>query len=63
MAVSGLFLVGYGCFRFTSEFFREPDIHIGFLLADWVSAGQLLSMPMVFIGLALLTSSYRQTKG
>ena len=51
MAVSGLFLVGYGCFRFTSEFFREPDIHMGFLLADWVSAGQLLSMPMLLLAL------------
>ena len=63
MAVSGLFLVGYGCFRFTSEFFREPDIHMGFLLADWVSAGQLLSTPMVFIGLTLLALSYRRTTG
>ena len=63
MAVSGLFLVAYGCFRFTSEFFREPDIHMGFLLADWVSAGQLLSIPMVFIGLTLLALSYRRTTG
>ncbi len=33
-AVSGLFLVGYGCFRFMAEFFREPDDHIGFIIGE-----------------------------
>jgi phosphatidylglycerol:prolipoprotein diacylglycerol transferase len=48
--VSGLFLVGYGSFRFTVEFFREPDAHLGFLFLDWVTMGQLLSLPMIVAG-------------
>lgn len=60
MAVSGLFLVGYGAFRFLVEFVRLPDAHIGYLAADWVTMGQLLSAPMVLLGLLLLLLAYRQ---
>jgi len=49
-SVSGLFLVGYGSFRFIVEFFREPDAHLGFLFLDWVTMGQLLSLPMIVAG-------------
>ena len=52
--VSGLFLVGYGLFRFLVEFVREPDAHLGAILFDWVSMGQLLSLPMIVIGCYLL---------
>ena len=62
MAVSGLFLVSYGCLRSGTEFFREPDAHMGFILADSVTAGQMLSMPMMLIGLVMLTLAYEQTK-
>ena len=62
MAVSGLFLVSYGCLRSGTEFFREPDAHMGFILADSLTAGQMLSMPMMLIGLILLTLAYKQTK-
>jgi phosphatidylglycerol:prolipoprotein diacylglycerol transferase len=48
--VSGLFLLGYGTFRFAVEFFREPDAHLGFLFLDWVTMGQLLSLPMIVAG-------------
>ena len=51
--VSGLFLVTYGIFRLISEFFREPDAHIGFLFAN-VTMGQLLSLPMILLGLYFL---------
>lgn len=53
---TGLFLVLYGCIRFTLEFFREPDAHLGFI---WHSAtmGQLLSVPMVIVGLLILVQS------
>ncbi|AWL11044.1 Prolipoprotein diacylglyceryl transferase [Saliniradius amylolyticus] len=50
--ISGLFLLGYGGFRFIVEFFREPDAHLG-LYAEWLSQGQLLSLPMMIIGLLL----------
>lgn len=53
MAVSGVFLIGYGCFRFTTEFFRTPDAHLGFVAFDWLTMGQLLSLPMIFLGILL----------
>ena len=52
-APSALFLIGYGIGRFLLEFFREPDIQIGFIALDWVTMGQLLSIPMVIGGLFL----------
>jgi len=59
-AVSGLFLVGYGCFRFMAEFFREPDAHIGFLLGHWLTMGMLLSLPMVLAGAVIMIIAYRR---
>lgn len=59
-AVSGLFLCGYGVFRFTAEFFREPDAHIGYLLGDWLTMGMLLSLPMVLAGLMIMVWAYRR---
>jgi phosphatidylglycerol:prolipoprotein diacylglycerol transferase len=50
--VSGLFLVGYGVFRFIAEYFREPDAFLG-LLALGLSMGQWLCLPMVAAGLWL----------
>lgn len=58
MAVSGLFLVLYGCFRFLVEFVREPDSHIGFDLLGWMTRGQLLTIPMVVLGLVLVAVAY-----
>ena len=51
--VSGAFLLGYGLLRFTAEFFREPDAHLG-LLSLGMSMGQWLCVPMVLLGAALL---------
>ncbi len=56
-AVSGLFLIGYGSFRFLAEFTREPDNFLG-LLALNLSMGQWLSLPMVIAGIAMLRWSY-----
>ena len=47
-----MFLIVYGCFRITSEFFREPDKHIGYLFGD-ISMGIFLSAIMVLIGLLI----------
>jgi phosphatidylglycerol:prolipoprotein diacylglycerol transferase len=47
--VAGLFLIGYGVFRFIAEFFREPDAFLG-LLALNMSMGQWLCVPMVAVG-------------
>jgi phosphatidylglycerol:prolipoprotein diacylglycerol transferase len=43
------FLLLYGCFRFSIEFFRQPDIQLGFLVGG-ATMGQLLSLPMILIG-------------
>lgn len=58
MAVSALFLIGYGIARFAMEFFREPDANQGFILFGWVTKGQLLSSPMILIGIAMLFYAY-----
>jgi phosphatidylglycerol:prolipoprotein diacylglycerol transferase len=61
-AVSAMFLLGYGAFRFLAEFAREPDDFLG-LLALGVSMGQWLSLPMIAAGIALLAWSRRQAAG
>ena len=58
MAVSGLFLVGYGLFRFTVEFVRAPDAHLGYLGFGWVTMGQVLSLPMILAGVVLCAIAY-----
>ena len=59
LAPSGLFLVIYGCARFLIEFWRVPDEHIGYLAGGWFTEGQLLSLPMILAGMALLAWAYR----
>lgn len=59
-AVSGLFALGYGCFRFFVEFFREPDRHIGYLFGNFFTMGMLLCVPLILIGGALLCNAYRK---
>jgi len=60
MAVSGLFLICYGIFRIVAEFFRQPDAHIGYLAFGWLTEGQLLSLPMVIAGAALMLFAYKR---
>ncbi len=57
-SIAGVFSLGYGCLRFVGEFFREPDQHIGFELLGWVTRGQLLCLPMIALGIYLITSAY-----
>ena len=61
-AVSGLFLIGYGAFRFLAEFFREPDAHLQFIAFDWLTMGQVLSVPMIIAGIMLMMWSYKTGK-
>jgi len=51
--VSGVFLGCYGALRFCTEFFRQPDSQLGFVAFDWLTMGQLLSLPMVIIGILI----------
>lgn len=50
----GLFLVMYGVFRFLVEFVREPDVQLGYLWGGWLTMGQVLSVPLIVAGVALL---------
>lgn len=59
MSVSGLFLLIYGLARFSVEFAREPDAQLGFIAFDWLTMGQLLSLPMVVMGIFLMVWAYR----
>ena len=58
-AVSGLFLAGYGTFRFLVEYVREPDAHLG-LFGGFISMGQILSLPMVLIGILMMVWAYKR---
>jgi len=58
-AVSAMFLIGYGAFRFIAEYAREPDNFLGFL-AGGFTMGQWLSLPMMAAGVVMLVWSYRR---
>ena len=53
-AVSGVFCLCYGIFRSTVEFVRLPDPQLGYLAFGWLTMGQLLSLPVIVLGLWLL---------
>ncbi|VAW76853.1 Prolipoprotein diacylglyceryl transferase [hydrothermal vent metagenome] len=57
-AVSGMFMLFYGIFRFAVEFVRLPDEHIGYLAFNWVTMGHVLSAPMILFGIYLLWWAY-----
>ncbi len=60
LAVSGLFALSYGIFRFLVEFVRMPDAHLGYLAFGWVTMGQVLSLPLIAVGAGLLLFAYRK---
>ena len=58
--VSGLFLAGYGVFRFIVEFFRQPDQQLGYLAFNWLTMGMILCVPMILLGCWLIREGYRK---
>ena len=58
----GLFLIMYGCFRILVEFVREPDSQLGYLWGEWLTMGQLLSLPLVLIGIGILLYALKMKK-
>ena len=56
--VTGAFLAGYGVMRGIGELFREPDSHLGFLVGG-ATMGQLLSLPMLAVGLWMVLRASR----
>jgi len=64
-AVSGMFLLCYGLFRFWVEFYRMPDAHMGdggYLAWGWLTTGHALTAPMIVAGVILLLLAYRRPK-
>lgn len=57
-SVAGLFLIGYGTFRFIVEYFREFDPNVN-TAADLITRGQLLSLPMVIGGVIIVAFAYK----
>ncbi len=62
-ATSGLFLICYGAFRFLIEFVREPDAQLGYLAFNWLTMGQVLSLPMIAIGVWLMRRAAHHDAG
>ncbi|QIW16715.1 prolipoprotein diacylglyceryl transferase [Pasteurellaceae bacterium RH1A] len=56
-SVAGLFLIGYGVFRFLIEYVREPDVE---LFLNILTRGQLLCLPMILGGTAIMAWAYRK---
>lgn len=60
MAVAGMFSLFYGLFRIVVEFVRTPDAQLGYLAFGWLTMGQVLSLPMVLLGIFLIVYAYRR---
>ena len=63
MAVSGMFLLWYGIFRFAVEFVRLPDVQLGYRAFGWLTRGQELSLPMILVGALFIAWAYRKRPG
>lgn len=59
MAVSGVFGLCYGIFRFVLEFVRVPDPQYGYLAWNWLTMGQVLSIPLIIASGLMLFFAYR----
>ena len=60
--VSGMFLLFYGIFRILVEFVREPDPQLGYIAFGWLTQGQILSTPMVLLGIALVVFGFKMQR-
>ncbi len=59
--VTGAFALGYGAARIACEFFREPDLQVGFLWgSQWLTMGMLLCIPLMLGGIAILAFALRR---
>lgn len=58
--LTGLFFILYALFRFMIEFIRVPDAQLGYLFGDWLTMGQVLTMPVFFFGLLMIVISRKK---
>lgn len=56
----GVFLIMYGCARFLIEFVRQPDVQLGYLWGGWLTMGQVLSFPLIIVGIVVLAWSIKK---
>lgn len=56
----GAFMCLYGVFRFLVEFVRQPDSQLGYLWGDWLTMGQVLSVPLIVIGVVLIAFALKR---
>jgi phosphatidylglycerol:prolipoprotein diacylglycerol transferase len=57
-----MFLLFYGIFRILVEFVREPDPQLGYIAFGWLTQGQILSTPMVLLGIALVVFGFKRQR-
>ena len=62
MHSSAIFLIAYGTFRFFIEFYRVPDVHLNYLAFGWVTMGQVLTAPMIIIGMTMFILANNKEK-
>jgi phosphatidylglycerol:prolipoprotein diacylglycerol transferase len=55
-----MFALFYGIFRFAVEFVRVPDAQLGYLAFGWLTMGQILCLPMIIGGIALIVWAHRR---
>ena len=56
----GIFLIIYGICRFLIEFVRQPDAQLGYLWGGWLTMGQVLSVPLIAVGICVLVYAVRR---
>jgi phosphatidylglycerol:prolipoprotein diacylglycerol transferase len=61
--ILGLFMFLYGCARFICEFVRQPDPQYGFIFFNWMTMGQILSLPMIILGAVVIVFVFIRTRG
>lgn len=57
---AGTFLICYGLSRFTVEFFRQPDANRGFIAFDWMTMGQVLTLPIIIFGMLFISGVFNK---
>ncbi|MBY4798207.1 prolipoprotein diacylglyceryl transferase [Collinsella sp. AGMB00827] len=55
----GTFVLGYGIARILVEFVRVPDAQLGYLIGGVITMGQILSLPLVIVGIVLIVVAAR----
>jgi len=60
-SVSAVFVMGYAVCRFFVEFYRQPDVQLGFVAFNWLTMGQLLSIPMFLVGVTLFWYAWKKS--